>query len=68
MTFTVQGIVTGHRHSHVFAEEVESKIAVLIPRNEMPPQVWILLTQGARIEFEVGVNFKGLAGRKAVLI
>lgn len=64
----VNGIVNSVRNSHLFATEVNSQISALIPRSEVIPESWAMISEGARVEFHVSISFKGLLGKSCRIV
>jgi hypothetical protein len=58
------GRVNGIRSSHVFVTEEKSEISILIPRSEVDEEHWRKLSNGSKVQFELGFTFQGLLGSK----
>lgn len=64
----VAGVVNGVKHSHIFATEANSQLSAYIPRSEVSPESWVLISVGTKVKFEVNFSFKGLLGTNCGII
>lgn len=58
------GRVNGIRSSHIFVTDDKSEISILIPRSEVDEEQWRKLSNGSKVQYELGFTFQGLLGSK----